>query len=89
MVEITMAQAVLGEDFSLSLGGQDDGADSSNAFDRSWKESCAWTIADGLMMDASLTGTHHLLACSFCGGYVTCLRRQPHNVCQPHRISGW
>mmetsp|Transcript_6107 Transcript_6107/g.17489 ORF Transcript_6107/g.17489 Transcript_6107/m.17489 type:complete len:299 (+) Transcript_6107:190-1086(+) len=50
-------KAVLGDDMSFSLGGNDAApAESSNAFDRSWKESVAWTVADGLLLDVSLTG---------------------------------
>ena len=42
-------KAVLGEDFSMALGGGADG-DEANLFDRGWKESVAWTGSGGLLV---------------------------------------
>lgn len=50
-------KAVLGDDISFSLGTSESApAQSANALDRCWKESIAWTVADGMLLDVSLIG---------------------------------
>lgn len=50
-------KAVMGDDVSFSLGGSESApAQSANALDTCWKESVAWTVADGMLLDVSLIG---------------------------------
>ena len=57
---LLQGKAVLGEDFSMALGGGAD-ADESNLFDRGGKESVAWSGSGGLLLDASVTGGNRAL----------------------------
>lgn len=50
-------KAVMGDDISFSLGGSESApAQSSNVLDSCWKESVAWTVAEGMLLDVSLIG---------------------------------